>query len=182
MHSGSIWARLVSISSHRHQSKWYIQVIRCVTIVSQEVFFFLRLCGFVSLISELRDCPLCKTKPEKTAEILRRYHWFPREITSEERAEKFHTDDATLPITWLCIWLVQANFPHGTTNQKHYPDPGTDTSSVWNFYARSSDVISRDETSDGVAKCWIFPQAIHTTALIGIPVAFLFFFVFRLKS
>ena len=37
-----------------------MRVIRCVTIVSREVFFFLRLCGFVSLITELRDCPLRK--------------------------------------------------------------------------------------------------------------------------
>ena len=29
-----------------------------------------------------------------------------------------------------------------STNQKHYPDLGSDTSSVWNFCARSSDVIS----------------------------------------
>ena len=28
-----------------------------------------------------------------------------------------------------------------STNQKHYPDPGSDASSVWNFCARFSDVI-----------------------------------------
>ena len=55
MHSGSIWARLVSISSHRQQRKWYMRVIRCVTIVSREVFFSLRLCSLVSLISELKQ-------------------------------------------------------------------------------------------------------------------------------
>ena len=38
-------------------------------------------------------------------------------------------------------WLVETNFPHGTTNQKHYPDLGSDASSVWNFCARFSDVI-----------------------------------------
>ena len=42
-----------------------------------------------------------------------------------------------------CFWLVDTNFPRGTTNQKHYPDLGRDTSSVWNFCARISDVISR---------------------------------------
>ena len=31
-----------------------------------------------------------------------------------------------------------------STNQKHYPDLGSDTSSVWNFCARFSDVISRE--------------------------------------
>ena len=28
-----------------------------------------------------------------------------------------------------------------STNQKHYPDLGSDASSVWNFFARFSDVI-----------------------------------------
>ena len=41
-------------------------------------------------------------------------------------------------------WLVETNFPHGTTNQKHYPDLGSDASS---------------ETSGRVAKCQLFSQA-----------------------
>ena len=31
---------------------------------------------------------------EKTADILRRQHWFPRERTPEKQAQKFHTNDA----------------------------------------------------------------------------------------
>ena len=54
--------------------------------------------------------------------------------------------------------LVEPSFPRGATNQKHYPDLGSDTSSVWIFYSRSSDVISR-ETSGDVAKCRLFSQA-----------------------
>ena len=158
MHSGNIWAQLVSISSHRQQSKWYMRVIRCVTIVSRKVFFSLRLCSLVSLISELRDCPLSKTKPEKIAEILPRYHWFPREISCEERAEKFHTDDATLP-RFASDWLKQIC---------HTARPMRSTG----ICARSSDVISRDETRDGIPK----------TELIDILVTFLFLFFFRLKS
>ena len=34
---------------------------------------------------------------EKTADISRRYHWFSRQITSDERAQKFHPDDVSLP-------------------------------------------------------------------------------------
>ena len=30
--------------------------------------------------------------PEKTAAISRRHYWFPREMTSEQRLQKFHTD------------------------------------------------------------------------------------------
>ena len=32
-------------------------------------------------------------QPEKTAEISRRHGWFPYEMMSEEREQKFHTDD-----------------------------------------------------------------------------------------
>ena len=48
--------------------------------------------------------------------------------------------DATdgLPAKWRL-----RSFTSGTTNQKHYPDMGSDTSSVWNFCAGFSDVISR---------------------------------------
>ena len=36
--------------------------------------------------------------PEKqTTDISRRHHWFPREMTSEKREQKFHTDDVSLP-------------------------------------------------------------------------------------
>ena len=31
------------------------------------------------------------------ADILRRHHWFPHEMTSEKRAQKFHIDDVSLP-------------------------------------------------------------------------------------
>ena len=36
-------------------------------------------------------------KPEKTADILWRYHRCPRGMMSEKRAPKFHTDDASQP-------------------------------------------------------------------------------------
>ena len=45
-----------------------------------------------------------------------------------------------------------------STNQKHYPELNSNTSSVWNFCARSSDVISR-ETSGDVGKGRLFSQA-----------------------
>ena len=45
-----------------------------------------------------------------------------------------------------------------STNQNHYPDLPSDTSS-WNFCACSSDVTFRGETSSGIAKFWLFSQA-----------------------
>ena len=79
------------------------------------------------------------SQPEKTADISRRHHCFPREMTSQKRVQKVHSDDASLPRSGWCFWLVEANFRRGTTNQKNYPDLGCDESSVWNF----SDVIWR---------------------------------------
>ena len=41
-----------------------------------------------------------ESSPEtgKTADISRRHHWIPREMTSEKRAQKFHSDDVSLRI------------------------------------------------------------------------------------
>ena len=82
----------------------------------------------------------------KTADIWRRYDWFSRQMTSEKRAQKFHTDDASLPRSWYISasdWLCHvANFlqPIRSTTQiwvliSHQL--------VWNFCSRSGDVISR---------------------------------------
>ena len=49
----------------------------------------------------------------------------PRNVTSEEHAQKFHTDDVSLRRPGLCFWLVEA--------QPISIDSGT--SSVWNFWA-----------------------------------------------
>ena len=59
--------------------------------------------------------------------------------------------------TWVVLWLANANIPRGIASQKHFPDLGGNASSQWNFYARFSDVISR-ETNGGVAKCLLFSQ------------------------
>ena len=39
-----------------------------------------------------------------------RHHWFPREMTSEERERKFHTDDVSLPRFGQRFCLVERNF------------------------------------------------------------------------
>ena len=40
-------------------------------------------------------------------------------MTSEEWAQKFHTDDVSLPRSGSYIWLVKANVPRGTNNRKY---------------------------------------------------------------
>ena len=98
--------------------------------------------------------------PEKTAYILPRHNWFPREMMSEKRAQKCHNDDASLPRSGQCFRLAEANFPRGTTNQKHYLDLGTgsDASTIWNFCTRFSTSF-RGETSGDIAKRQLFSQA-----------------------
>ena len=72
-----------------------------------------------------------------------RHHWFLRKMAPEKRAQKFHFDDASLPRSGQCFWLIVLRGEFTSANQKHYLDVGSDTSSVWNFRARFSDVISR---------------------------------------
>ena len=69
--------------------------------------------------------------------------WENRRHFCKRRAQKFHTDDVSLPRSGYCFWLVVPRVKFASTNQKHYPDLGKDASSVWNFCTRFSDVISR---------------------------------------
>ena len=51
-----------------------------------------------------------------------------------------HYTDLGSATDWLKICFNLAS-----TNQKHYPDLGSDASSVWNFCSGCSDVISRGD-------------------------------------
>ena len=78
---------------------------------------------------------------------------FPRQMTSEKRAKKFYTDDASLS-------LVETNFPRGTTNQKHYPDLGSDARHQHAISVLVSQTTFGGKTSGSrVAKFWLFSQA-----------------------
>ena len=67
----------------------------------------------------------------KTAKSSWYYHWFPHKMTSEKRLQKFHTqlhDNASLFRSGQRYWLAEANFSSSMTNQKHYPDLGSNSS------------------------------------------------------
>ena len=57
-----------------------------------------------------------KSVPGKLS-LMPRYHWFSRKMTSEKRAQKFHTDDAPLARYGKCFWLAENLLPpiRGTT-------------------------------------------------------------------
>ena len=61
----------------------------------------------------------------------------------EKRVQKFRTDDASLPRTGKCFWLVMPHGKFAPTNQKHYADLGSDASSVWSFCTCFLDLISQ---------------------------------------
>ena len=60
----------------------------------------------------------------------------------------------------LIDWSI---FPRGTANQKHYSDLGSDASSVWNFCARSSDVIWRENQRRRCQMLAVFSGQLKTT-------------------
>ena len=82
----------------------------------------------------------------------------------------FRDDTTSFPVKWrprndtTCqIGVVlRIGWKFASTNQKHYPDLGSDASSVWNFCTRFSDVIWR-ETSGDVAKCRLLSKAKQNT-------------------
>ena len=94
-------------------------------------------------------------QPEKTATILRQKQWFTREMTSEKRAQKFHTDDKPLARSGL-VHLIGWKF--ASSNQKHYPDPGSDALSAEKFCVRSSDTISWGNQWVGREMFAVFPR------------------------
>ena len=60
-------------------------------------------------------------------------------------------------------WRLSNELKNSILMTCHYPDLGSDVSSVWNFCIRYSDVIWR-KTGGGIAKCWLFSQAnLYTT-------------------
>ena len=72
-------------------------------------FKFVKLIYSVNTIIQLYSMGF-KCLPEKLVCISWCNNWFPCEITSEKRAQKFHTDDASLLLGY-CFWLAETNFP-----------------------------------------------------------------------
>ena len=100
---------------------------------------------------------------EETVDISRHNHWFPREMTSEKREIPYWWRVFNQVWSWVCFWLVESNFPRGTTNQKLYPDLDSDT---YGISALVPQTPFRGETSSGVTKCGLFPPGMSSWTLI----------------
>ena len=82
------------------------------------------------------------TQSKKAADISQHHQHLPCKMTSErkKRPQKSVLLTCNYPANWLVLLIgfSKFNFPHSTTNQKHFPNmPGSNTSSVWNFCALS---------------------------------------------
>ena len=105
----------------------YLQVVPVPRVPAD--LFQTQISGFASV-----KIYLCYLSLEKTADIFRR-RWFPRKMTSDEQAQKFHGDDGVTALIKVVLPIGRGKFPRDTTNQSHYTGLGSDTSSVWNFCA-----------------------------------------------
>ena len=86
-------------------------------------------------------------------DVSRRHQWFPRRNDAlEKSAERVTTQ------IWVALLIGRSRGNFASTNQKHYPDLGSDASSVWSF-ALTSQSPFPGETSSGIAKCQLFSQA-----------------------
>ena len=97
------------------------------------------------------------------------HSWFPWEMTSEKQVQEFHTDDMSLDAISASTsdWSCHMGNLHQLLNQRHYPDLGIDTTSVWNFCARFSKLFPW-ETGGSIAKCWLFSQAVLSSSSVDI--------------
>ena len=86
---------------------------------------------------------------EKTDDVSRCHHRFSHEMTPDREMS------AKIPYWWrvtfkiiTVVLLIGWKFP--STNQKHYPDLGSDASTVWNFCACFSDTKNFSRGCGGV--------------------------------
>ena len=96
--------------------------------------------GFYSQDFDLRQ--QSQWSLEKAAKIWGRHHWFLPKMTFGSDCRNFILATSCVT-TQIWVVLLIAIFPWFSTNQKHYPELGIGTSTVWNFCSHFSDVISQ---------------------------------------
>ena len=104
------------------------------------------------------------TQPKKRADILRCHHCmvYPWKDVWETSTEILYWWCVT---TQMALLIGHAMWEIASTNQRNHTDLGSDESSVWNFCACFSGVISQGNQWC-VAKCRLFAQAVVSYAAI----------------
>ena len=111
----------------------------------------------------------CSYPPTETGTWAGFTHWsvFPLGcLTFIKNGWKDHSENFTINQNCQASPFLKVMHGRSTTDQKRYPDPGSDASSVWNFCALFSDVIwgGGGEASNSVAKCRLFCQGTRSKA------------------
>ena len=94
----------------------FINILQLFSFRNSSINIFFKLLNVIIFFSIL----FLPTTFNYTADIWRRYHWFSRQMTSEKRAQKIHTDDASLPSA--SDWLNQIS---------HAARPIRSTTQIW---------------------------------------------------
>ena len=91
--------------------------------------------------------------------ILRHYHWFPGQMTSQKQMQKTHTDDVSLPRS-------RSASDDWSYHMGNLLQPVRSTTQIWvvtrhqyGTFALFSQTSFIGETSGGVMKCCLFNQA-----------------------
>ena len=88
---GKSYRQIFNWDYHLHPSSLFLFHFKRVSsakVVLPKFFWFWSNMSCYTVIST----SFLAVHPEKTAAISRRHYWFPREMTSEQRVQKFHTD------------------------------------------------------------------------------------------
>ena len=72
-------------------------------------------------------------------------------LRNDGTSDEFHTDDASWRRSGYCF---VSNFLQPIRSTTQIWVAVSDTSSIWNFWARSSDVILKGNQRSGIAKCF----------------------------
>ena len=152
MHQASNRLILLKLANERKNltNPALLQLRSCAQIMSLSIGS-VSLVGFGGSVGETKFTIIAKCLPEKAAVISQHYNWFPHNMTSEveKRAQKFRTDDESLP--WSAQCLLQSFQLIRNTTQTWLV--------VRHQYGNSVLVpltSFRGETSDGVRKCRLF--------------------------
>ena len=122
--------------------------------------------GAVTAVMQGVNLSDCSYPPTETGTSAGFTHWsvFPLGcLTFIKNGWEDHSGNFTINQNCQASLFLKVMHGRSTTIQKRYPDPGSDASSVWNFFALFSDIIW-GEASDSVAKCRLFSQATRSKA------------------
>ena len=99
---------------------------------------------------------------EKAADISRRHHWFPCEMTSENRNECRNSVQYWWRVTkqiWIVLLIGWSQFPTRHDQSEALPRSWVVTCHQYGISALVSQTSFAGETSGSVAKCRLFSQA-----------------------